>query len=151
MPDLKSKDVAAAALKIQSVYRGFQTRKVAKTALTSTTQKLKEVLQPVPSKGGAVPKKEVPKKEICPMCKQTVPGSLPGRAKSHCEGEGFRFLFLFAQKLQNQIWILTKVPTHRASFNNFCPSFYDPIMTSLAFIFISCLLTLLVIATKYLK
>ena len=87
MPDLKSKDVAAAALKIQSVYRGFQTRKVAKT-VTSTTQKLKEVLQPVPSKGGAVPK---PKKEICPMCKQTVPGSLPGRAKSHCEGEGFNF------------------------------------------------------------
>ena len=89
MPDLKSKDVAAAALKIQSVYRGFQTRKVAKT-VTST---LKEVLQPVPSKG-AVPKKEVPKKEICPMCKQTVPGSLPGRAKSHCEGEGFRFFFI---------------------------------------------------------
>ena len=45
MPDLKSKDVAAAALKIQSVYRGFQTRKVAKTALSSTTQKLKEVLK----------------------------------------------------------------------------------------------------------
>ena len=89
MPDLKSKDVAAAALKIQSVYRGFQTRKVAKT-VTST---LKEVLQPVPSKGGAVPKKEVPKKEICPMCKQTVPGSLPGRAKSHCEGEGFKFFY----------------------------------------------------------
>merc|ERR1712008_311516 len=83
MPDLKSKDVAAAALKIQSVYRGFQTRKVAKT-VTSTTKKLKEVLQPVPSKG-AVPK---PKKEICPMCKQTVPGSLPGRAKSHCEDSG---------------------------------------------------------------
>ena len=94
MPDLKSKDVAAAALKIQSVYRGFQTRKVAKT-VTSTTQKLKEVLQPVPQGKGAVPTK--PKKEICPMCKQTVPGSLPGRAKSHCEGEGFHF-FLFAQK-----------------------------------------------------
>ena len=86
MPDLKSKDVAAAALKIQSVYRGFQTRKVAKT-VTSSTKKLKEVLQPVPS-NGAVPK---PKKEICPLCKQTVPGSLPGRAKSHCEGEGFQF------------------------------------------------------------
>ena len=95
MPDLKSKDVAAAALKIQSVYRGFQTRKVAKTAVTSTAKKLKEVLQPpVPSKGGAVPKKEVPKKEICPMCKQTVPGSLPGRAKSHCEGEGFHFFYI---------------------------------------------------------
>ena len=97
MPDLKSKDVAAAALKIQSVYRGFQTRKVAKT-VTSTTKKLKEVLQPVPNKG-AVPK---PKKEICPMCKQTVPGSLPGRAKSHCEGEGFHF-FYSLRKLQNQI------------------------------------------------
>ena len=95
MPDLKSKDVAAAALKIQSVYRGFQTRKVAKTAVTSTTKILKEVLQPVPQGKGAVPTK--PKKEICPMCKQTVPGSLPGRAKSHCEGEGFHF-FLFAQK-----------------------------------------------------
>ena len=92
MPDLKSKDVAAAALKIQSVYRGFQTRKVAKT-VTSTTKKLKEVLQPVPNKG-AVPK---PKKEICPMCKQTVPGSLPGRAKSHCEGEGFHFFVICSE------------------------------------------------------
>ena len=121
MPDLKSKDVAAAALKIQSVYRGFQTRKVAKT-VTSTTQKLKEVLQPVPSKGGAVPK---PKKEICPMCKQTVPGSLPGRAKSHCEGEGFHFFVICSEITKSNLNF--DKSAHRSIFYNFCPSFYDPI------------------------
>ena len=60
----------------------------------------KEVSRQVPNKG-AIP---ASKKEICPLCKQMVPGSLPGRAKSHCTISGERdsqfFLSIFSSQVK---------------------------------------------------
>ena len=96
MPDLKDPQTKDAAVKIQAVFRGFQTRKkvqddlsnlkCAKVGLADSGAGLTGTGAVLASNPGAgVPGVPSPG-TICPLCKQKILGPMsPG----HCVGEGF--------------------------------------------------------------